>query len=1136
MNLSRPFIDRPVATCLLTVGVALAGLLAYTRLPVSPLPQVDYPTISVSASLPGADPETVSTSVAEPLERYLGQIADVTEITSSSSSGQTRITLQFDLDRDINGAARDVQAAINAASADVSTSLSSNPSYRKVNPADAPLMILALTSKTLTRGQLYDAASNVLQQRLSQLDGIGQVSIGGATLPAVRVELNPTAMFKYGIGLDDVRAALASANANSPKGAIEEGDHHFQLYTNDQARLAADYRPLIVAYRNGAPVQLTDVADVEDSVQDLRNDGRANGEPSVLVILSRQPGANIIDTVNQVKAELPQLQASLPSDVNVSIVSDRSMTIRASLRDTKWTLLLAVALVTFVVFLALGDVRAALVPAVVVPVSIIGTFSGMYLLGFSLDNLSLMALTIATGFVVDDAIVVLENISRHIEAGVPRHEAALRGAKEVGFTVVSISLSLIAVFIPILLMGGIVGRLFREFTATLSLAIMISMVISLTTTPMMCALILRLPKTSPQRPARRSLMERALVGYERTLAWSLRHGRLVMLALIITIALNVLLFTIIPKGFFPQEDTGLITGGIVADQSISFQLMRDKLRQLMDIVQADPAVASVAGYTGAGSGGGNSQTNTGSVYVLLKPLAERKLSSDEVIARLRGKLAQVPGGRLFLQTVQDIRIGARQSNAQYQFTLQADKIADLYEWGPKLLAALQHSSVVADANSDQQQKGLETEVDFDRSTAARLGLTVNQIDSTLYDAFGQRQVSTIYNALNQYHVIMEVAPKYWQSPETLRDIYVSTSGGVASATQTTNAPSTTTSTASSVQTSAAQPLPTSASTSASTSTSASAPTSASTTVGTATATAGASNSAENALTNAIANTGRGAASSAAAVSASVETMVPLAAVSSYSYGTTRLAVNHHGLSAATTISFNLQPDMSLSDATRAVTQAMEEIHVPASIHGMFAGTAGTFQKSLSDEPLLIVAALIAVYIVLGVLYESYIHPITIISTLPSAGVGAVLALMVGHTEFSIIALIGVILLIGIVKKNAIMMIDFAIHAERTQNISPRDAIYQACLLRFRPIMMTTLAALLGALPLAFSYGNGGELRRPLGISIVGGLIVSQILTLYTTPVVYLYLDRLQSWVQRRWRRTLPRGGAPRGGSVEEAMT
>jgi multidrug efflux pump len=1086
MNLSQPFVERPVATTLLTVGVALAGLLAYTRLPVSPLPQVDYPTISVSASLPGADPQTVSTSVAEPLERYLGQIADITEITSNSTTGQTRITLQFELDRDINGAARDVQAAINAASADVSTSLSSNPTYRKVNPADAPLMILALTSKTLTRGQLYDAASNVLQQSLSQLDGIGQVSIGGATLPAVRVELNPTAMFKYGIGLEDVRAALASANANSPKGAIEEGDHRFQLYTNDQARQASDYRPLIVAYRDGAAVQLSDVADVEDSVQDLRNAGQANGEPSVLVILSRQPGANIIDTVDQVKAELPQLQAALPSDVNLTIASDRSTTIRASLRDTKWTLLLAVALVTLVVFWALGDARAALVPAVVVPVSIIGTFSGMYLMGFSLDNLSLMALTIATGFVVDDAIVVLENVSRHVENGVPRREAALRGAKEVGFTVVSISISLIAVFIPILLMGGIVGRLFREFAATLSLAILISMVISLTTTPMMCALLLRPPRHD--RPARRSFLDRALGSYQRSLAWSLRHGRLVMLALAITIALNVLLFTIIPKGFFPQEDTGIITGGIVADQSISFQLMKDKLAQLMTIVQADPAVQSVAGFTGAGSGGGGSQTNTGSVYVLLKPLGERKISSDEVIARLRGKLSQVPGGRLFLQTVQDIRVGGRQANAEYQYTLQADNIADLNEWGPKLLSALQRSSVIADVNSDQQQKGLETDVSYDRSTASRLGLTVGQIDSTLYDAFGQRQVSTIYNALNQYHVVMEVAPRYWQSPETLKDIYVSTAAGAASGTQSTNS-------------------------------TASARTAASPASATNPATAiGASNSVENALTNAIANTGRGSVSNGAAVSASVETMVPLPAVSSYQYGTTRLAVNHHGLFASTTISFNLQAGMSLSDATVAVNQAIQEIHMPTSIHGVFAGTAGTFQQSLSTVPLLIAAALLAVYIVLGVLYESYIHPITIISTLPSAGVGAVLALMVWHIEFSIMAAIGVILLIGIVKKNAIMMIDFAIHAERTAGIAPREAIYQACLLRFRPIMMTTLAALLGAIPLAFSFGNGGELRRPLGISIMGGLIVSQVLTLYTTPVLYVYLDRLQTWAKSRWPR------------------
>ena len=786
MNVSRPFIERPIATTLLTAGIFLSGALAYTYLPVAPLPQVDYPTISVSASLPGADPDTVATSVAEPLERYLGQISDVTEITSQSSSGQTRITLQFDLDRDINGAARDVQAAINAASADVSTSLSSNPSYRKVNPADAPLMILALTSQTLTRGQLYDAASNVLQQRLSQLDGIGQVSIGGATLPAVRVELNPTAMFNYGIGLEDVRAALASANANSPKGTIDERDHRFQLYTNDQARVAADYRPLVIAYRKGAAVRLSDVADVQDSVQDLRNDGRADGEPSVLVILSRQPGANIIETVDQVKSELPQLQASLPNDVNVTIVSDRSQTIRASLQDTKWTLVLAVLLVTFVVFAALGEPRAAIVPAIVVPVSIVGTFGGMYLFGYSLDNLSLMALTIATGFVVDDAIVVLENISRHVEAGMPRREAALVGAKEVGFTVVSISLSLIAVFIPILLMGGIVGRLFREFTATLSIAILISMVISLTTTPMMCAIFLR--HKPHDRPHRRTLMKIALAGYDRTLAWSLRHGPLVMLALLVTIVLNVFLFTIIPKGFFPQEDTGLITGGIVCDQSISFQLMKGKLAQFMEIVQADPAVQSVAGYTGAGSGGGNSQTNTGSVYVLLKPLSQRKLSADDVIARLRPKLSQVAGGRLFLQTVQDIRVGARQANAQYQFTLQADNTSDLNEWGPKLTAALQRSTVVADVNSDQQPKGLETDVAFDRATASRLGLTLSQMDSTLYDAFGQRQVSTIYNALNQYHVVMEVDPRYTQRPAELQNVYVSTSGAPASGTSLTNAP------------------------------------------------------------------------------------------------------------------------------------------------------------------------------------------------------------------------------------------------------------------------------------------------------------------------------------------------------------
>jgi multidrug efflux pump len=1095
MNLSGPFIERPVATALLTVGILLAGALAYTRLPVAPLPQVDYPTISVSASLPGADPDTVATSVAEPLERYLGGIAGITEITSQSTSGQTRITMQFDLDRDINGAARDVQGAINAASADVSTSLSSNPSYRKVNPADAPLMILALTSKTLTRGQLYDAASNVLQQRLSQLDGIGQVSIGGATLPAVRVELNPAALFHYGIGLEDVRAALASANANSPKGTIDADSTRFQLYTNDQARTAAEYAPLVIAYRNGAAVRLSDVAEVLDSVQDLRNEGLADGEPSVLVILQRQPGANIIDTVDQVRAELPQLQASLPSDVNVTIVSDRSQTIRASLTDTKWTLLLAVILVTLVVFAALGDVRAAIVPAVVVPVSIIGTFGGMYLLGYSLDNLSLMALTIATGFVVDDAIVVLENISRHVEDGMPRREAALRGAREIGFTVVSISVSLIAVFIPILLMGGIVGRLFREFTATLTIAIVLSMLISLTTTPMMCAIFLE-RRAAAQAPRRRSLWDRALAGYERSLAWSLRHGGGVMLALFATVALSALLYVVIPKGFFPQEDTGLLTGGIQCDQSISFQLMKGKLAQFLDIVRADPAVQSVAGYTGAGSGGGSSQTNSGSVYVLLKPRAERKLSSDEVIARLRPKLAEVAGGRLFLQTVQDIRVGARQANAQYQFTLQADSTQELAEWGPKLVEALKSSPIVADVNSDQQAKGLETDVTFDRATAARLGLSLSQMDSTLYDAFGQRQVSTIFNALNQYHVVMEVAPRYWQSPETLKDIYISTAAGTPGGAATTNALAASTQVLGLPQATR-----------------------------TATTAAGASNSVQNALTNAIANTGRGSASNGAAVSASVETMVPLAAVSHYSAGTTRLAVNHQGLFAATTIAFNLQPGMALSDATAAVAAAMQEIHLPTSVHGVFAGTAATFQQSLSGEPALIAAALLAVYIVLGVLYESYIHPITIISTLPSAGVGALLALMVSHTEFTIIALIGVILLIGIVKKNAIMMIDFAIHAERTAGLEPREAIFQACLLRFRPIMMTTFAALLGALPLTLIYGTGGELRRPLGLAIVGGLILSQLLTLYTTPVLYVYLDRVQSWCRRRWLRLRLR---PRG--------
>jgi multidrug efflux pump len=1082
VNLSAPFIARPVATTLLTLGIALAGILAFFRLPVSPLPQVDFPTISVSAQLPGASPDTVATSVASPLERHLGQIADVTEMTSQSSVGQARITLQFGLDRDIDGAARDVQAAINAAHADLPTSLRSNPTYRKVNPADAPVLILALTSKTLTRGQLYDAASNVLEQSLSQISGIGQVIIGGAALPAVRVEVNPRALFKYGIGLEDVRAALASANANSPKGAIEQGDQHYQVYTNDQASLAADYVPLVVAYRDHASVRLSDVADVQDSVEDLRNVGYSNGQPAVLVLLFRQPGANIIDTVDRVKAELPHLEAAMPSDVTVTLAADRTTTIRASLADTERTLIIAVCLVTLVVFLFLRDGRATLIPSIAVPVSIIGTFGAMYLLGFSLDNLSLMALTVATGFVVDDAIVVLENIERYLEQGMPRVEAALRGASEVGFTVLSMSLSLIAVFIPILLMGGIVGRLFREFALTLSLAILVSLLISLTTTPMLCALFLR-----PRKPRhKRRLFDRLLAGYERTLGWALRHGVLVMLILAATVGLNVVLFTIIPKGFFPEQDTGRLMGAITADQSISFQAMQQKLVELMAIVERDPAVETVVGFSGGG-GGGRSQTNTASVFVALKSLSNRSDTATQVIARLRRSLSRVAGATLFLQAVQDIRIGGRQSDAEYQYTLQGDSTAEVYAWAPRLVAALQKSPLLADVTSDQQQKGLETDIVFDRDSARRLGVTPSQIDNTLYDAFGQRQVSTIYSAMNQYHVVMEVEPRYWQRPDTLRDLFVSTAGGTASGTQTTNAlPGTVGSTATA-----------------------------------ATATSASASSVRNAATNALANVGHGSASAGAAVSTSTETMVPLAAFTHYGPGNTPLSVNHQGLFVATTISFNLAPGKSLGEATAAIAAASRQIGLPASIHGTFSGTAQAFQQSLDNELVLILAALAAVYIVLGILYESYIHPITILSTLPSAGVGAVLALMFFHTEFSIIAMIGVILLIGIVKKNAIMMIDFAIAAERIGHASPRDAIFQACLLRFRPILMTTMAAMLGAVPLALSFGDGGEIRRPLGISIVGGLIISQMLTLYTTPVLYLYLARFRLWTLRHWRRAFP---------------
>ncbi len=1078
-----------VATTLLTCGVALAGVIAFFQLPVSPLPQVDFPTISVQASLPGASPEVVSTSVATPLERHLGQIADVTEMTSQSTVGQARITLQFGLDRDIDGAARDVQAAINAARADLPASLRSNPTYRKVNPADAPIMIITLTSSTLGRGQIYDAASSVMQQKFSQLAGIGQVTIGGAALPAVRVELNPRARFKYGIGLEDVRAALASANAHAPKGAIEEGDLHYQLYDNDQASKADQYKSLLVAYRNGAAVRLSDVGDIVDSVENIRNDGVANGKPAVLVILYRQPGANVIETVDRALALLPELQASIPSDIEMHVAMDQSTTIRSSLKEVERALAISIALVIMVVFLFLRNARATLVPSIAVPVSLLGTLGGMYLLGYSLDNLSLMALTISTGFVVDDAIVVMENISRHVEAGMPRFEAALQGAREVGFTVLSMSLSLIAVFLPILLMGGIIGRYFREFAVTLSLAITVSLAVSLTTTPMMCARVILPPdQRQPGRFSRAA--ERcfdALLGlYDHTLQRALAHPAFVMLILLVTLCCNVYLFLIVPKGFFPLEDTGRLIGGIQADQSISFQLMRQKLAQFVSIVQKDDAVANVVGFTGGG------QTNGGFVFVSLKPLAERNIPADQVINRLRRELSQVPGASLFLQAAQDIRVGGRQSNAQYQYTLQGDNLADIYTWAPKITQALQQIPELTDVNSDQQQNGLETDVVIDRATAARFGINASQIDNTLYDAFGQRQVSTIYNAINQYHVVMEVAPEFWQNPDILKDLYVSTAGGSVGGVQQTNAV-------------------------------------AGTVVGPKESTSAATvaqDTARNLANNQLAASGHGSASTGQAVSSSTETMVPLAAFTHYGPGNTPLSVNHQGLFVASTISFNMAPGKSLSDAVAAVNGAMARIGVPGTIHGTYQGTARAFQQSLANEPYLVLAAIAAVYIVLGILYESYVHPLTILSTLPSAGVGAILALMAFNSEFDIIALIGVILLIGIVMKNAILMIDFAIDAERTHHLTSRDAIYQACMLRFRPIMMTTMAALLGAVPLAIGAGEGGELRRPLGISIVGGLLVSQVLTLYTTPVIYLYLDRFRLWCQGLWRRSVPDVAAP----------
>jgi multidrug efflux pump len=1070
VNLSAPFIARPVATTLLTIGLALAGAVAFLKLPVSPLPKVDFPTIQVSASLPGASPETVATSLTTPLERALGAIAGVTEITSSSTVGNARITLQFDLSRSIDGAARDVQAAINAARIEMPTDLPSNPQYRKINPADAPAVVLAVTSDTIGQGRLYDAASNILQQKLSQVSGVGQVVLGGSSLPAVRVEINPTALNQYQIGLESVRAAIAAANANSPKGALEVGERRYQIYSNDQARAAAEYRSLIIAWRNGAPVRLSDVAEVIDSTENIRNEGQANGKRSVLVIIYLQPNANVIESVDAVKALLPELQAALPNDVDLHLIADRTVTIRASLKEVEQALIVSIILVVLVTFAFLRSARAGFVAAVAVPVSLIATFGGMYLLGYSINNLSLMAMAIAAGFVVDDAIIVLENVSRHIEAGMSRIDAALQGAREVGFTVVSMTLSLIAVFLPILLMEGIVGRLFREFAVTLSLAILISMVVSLTTTPMMCAYVLR-PHDGTRRPGlffRWS--ERGFAALQRwygaSLRLVLRHPLLTMLVFLATVILNIDLYVTIPKGFFPQQDTGRIVGGIRADQSISFQAMRRKFRQFMQIVREDPAVENVAGFTGGYS------TNSGFVFASLKPLSERKVSADQVIARLRPKLAQVPGANLFLAAVQDIRMGGRQSNAQYQFTLQADSLPDLYTWGPKLVEALREDqSVITDVDSDQQQRGLQVNLTIDRDAAARLGVSTRSISQTLYDAFGQRQVSTIYNPLNQYRVVMEVAPEYWENPERLKDIYVSTTGGAISGAQATGAVVSTT------------PL--------------------------ATGTADPAAAVRNQRTNQIAVAGRGSASTGAAVSTAPEKMIPLSQLVKYDFGTTPLAVNHQGLFVASTVSFNLVPGKTLSDAVAYINATMNEVGMPATIHGSFQGTARAFQQNLGNQLLLVLAALVAVYIVLGILYESYIHPITILSTLPSAGVGALLALKVTGVEFSLIAMIGVLLLIGIVKKNAIMMIDVALDRERNQGLDPAEAIHQAAVLRFRPILMTTMAAILGALPLAIGFGDGAELRQPLGISIIGGLLVSQVLTLYTTPVIYLYLDRFR---------------------------
>jgi multidrug efflux pump len=1124
MSISTPFIRRPVATTLLSCGLALVGIAAYFLLPVASMPEVDFPAIVVQASLPGASPETVATSVTTPLERHLSAIAGVDEMTSSSSVGSARVVLVFDLNRDIHGAESDVQSAIEAARADLPTALRQNPTYRAFNPADAPVLILALTSKTLTTGQVYDAASTIIQQKLLQLEGVGDVSLGGSSLPAVRIDLNPQALFKYGIGLEDVRAAIAAANANSPKGAIDDNARRYQVYVNDTATTPEQYRSLIIAYRGGAAVHLGDLAQITNGVEDVRNLGLADGpNRAVLMIIHKQPGANVIDTVNSIKAVLPEIQASVPAGINIILTNDRTASIRASVHDVETTLLIALLLVVTVVVVMLRNPRAAIVPAIAVPMSLVGTLAIMYGLGFSLNNLSLMALTVATGFVVDDAIVVIENISRHMEAGAPRMQAALDGAAEVGFTVLSMSCSLIAVFIPILLMGGLVGRELREFATTLAATVVLSLVISLTTTPMLCALVLRRPpRLGPILSAFERGFEWLRDFYGRTLTDAIRHPRIVMLILLGVVILNFYLFAKVPKGFFPAESSGSLFGNVVADQSISFQAMQQKMMQIVSIVSRDSAIDHVVAFTGGGGGPGGGTTNTGGLFAALKPLNVRKLTDAAVLARLRRELSGVTGARLFLQSASDIHFGGRQGNAAYQYTLLSDDLATLDAWTPKITEALSNNPALTDVSSDRQAAGLDVQLQIDRATASRLGVNMSDVDNTLYDAFGQRLVSTIYEDMNQYYVVMEVAPQFWQSPETLKDIWVSTAGGALGGTQST-APG-----AGSFGTTAAT-----GSTSNSSSTAGGSACNAGSTGSSGSASASSStqnNAAQNYAENQLTNSA-GRASTGSAVSTCIETMVPLAAFSSYGPGTTPLSVSHQGAFVATTFSFNLPEGEPLGTAVKAINATMQQLHVPITIQGTFAGTAAIFQQTIAEEPLLVLASLIAVYIVLGVLYESLVQPITILSTLPSSGIGAVLALIICGEPFTLIALIAVILLIGIVLKNAIMMVDVALETQRLGHERPDQAIHDACLLRFRPILMTTMAAMLGALPLALMNGQGSEMRRPLGIAIVGGLFISQILTLYTTPVVYLYLDRFRLWYLRTFTRRRPLPPSPIGSAA-----